>query len=212
MKMPLFFKKLPLICALSACALSLEAQTPDYNTQQWAEVNALDNTIALDIRYATTNNFVKAKMYDCGRCFLRPEAAKAIAKAHKILQQKGYGGLKMFDCYRPRPYQQRLWDKVPDSNYVTPPWKGSQHTRGLAVDLTIVDKEGKELEMGTPYDTFSDKAHSDYKNLPAEVLKNRQLLRKVLESVGFKGIRTEWWHFAYSKKKADLSEWVWNCH
>lgn len=212
MKIPLFFKKIPLICALSACALSLEAQTPDYNTRQWAEVNVLDNTIALDIRYATTNNFVKAKMYDCGRCFLRPEAAKAIAKAHKILRQKGYGGLKMFDCYRPRPYQQRLWDKVPDSNYVTPPWKGSQHTRGLAVDLTIVDKEGKELEMGTPYDTFSERAHSDYKNLPAEVLKNRQLLRGVLESVGFKGIRTEWWHFSYSKKKADLSDWVWNCH
>ena len=113
-----------------------QAQNVDYDTQKWTELSVLDNTITLDMRYATTNNFVKAQMYDCGRCFVRPEAAKAVAKAHKILKDKGYGGLKMFDCYRPRPYQKRLWDKMPDSRYVTPPWKGSQHTRGLAVDLS----------------------------------------------------------------------------
>ena len=188
------------------------AASPDYDTKKWTEITSLDNTIKLDIRYATTNNFVKAKMYDCGRCFLRPEAALAIAKAHKILQEKGYGGLKMFDCYRPRPYQQRLWNKVPNSNYVTPPWKGSQHTRGLAVDLTVVDKEGNELDMGTPFDTFSEKAHSDFKDLPKNVLENRKLLRGVLDSVGFNGIRTEWWHFAFREKGYDLSEWVWKCN
>lgn len=209
MKIPRLFKSILIV--LSILSQSAMAQTADYNTKLWTEVNSLDNSIVIDVRYATANNFVKAKMYDCGRCFLRPEAAKAIAKAHKILQKQGYGGLKMFDCYRPRPYQQRLWDKVPDSNYVTPPWKGSQHTRGLAVDLTVIDKQGNELDMGTPFDTFSEKAHSDYTKLSADVLKNRQLLRGVLESVGFKGIRTEWWHFSYSKKKYDLSEWVWNC-
>lgn len=187
------------------------AQNADYDTKQWTELTTLDNTIALDLRYATTDNFVKAKMYDCGRCFLRPEAAKAIAKAHKILKTKGLGGLKMFDCYRPRPYQRRLWDKMPNSNYVTPPWKGSQHTRGLAADLTIIDKEGKELDMGTPFDTFSEKAHSDSKNLPKQVLENRKILRGVMESVGFKGIRTEWWHFSYTIKGYELSDWVWIC-
>ncbi len=187
------------------------AQNIDYDTKQWTELTTLDNTIALDLRYATTDNFVKAKMYDCGRCFLRPEAAKAIAKAHKILKDKGLGGLKMFDCYRPRPYQRRLWDKMPNSNYVTPPWKGSQHTRGLATDLTIIDKEGKELDMGTPFDTFSEKAHSDSKNLSKQVLENRKILRGVLESVGFKGIRTEWWHFSYNIKGYELSDWVWKC-
>ena len=187
------------------------AQNADYDTKQWTELTSLDNTIALDLRYATTDNFVKAQMYDCGRCFLRPEAAKAIAKAHKILKVKGLGGLKMFDCYRPRPYQRRLWDKMPNSNYVTPPWKGSQHTRGLAADLTIIDKEGKELDMGTPFDTFSEKAHSDFKNLPKQVLENRKILRGVLESVGFKGIRTEWWHFSYNIKNYELSDWVWIC-
>ncbi len=187
------------------------AQNADYDTKQWTELTALDNTIALDLRYATTDNFVKAKMYDCGRCFLRPEAAKAIAKAHKILKTKGLGGLKMFDCYRPRPYQRRLWDKMPNSNYVTPPWKGSQHTRGLAADLTIIDKEGKELDMGTPFDTFSEKAHSDSKNVSKQVLENRKILRGVMESVGFKGIRTEWWHFSYIIKGYELSDWVWKC-
>jgi D-alanyl-D-alanine dipeptidase len=109
--------------------LNILAQKSDYDTEKWTELNSLDNTIQLDMRYATDNNFVKAKMYDCGRCFFRPEAAKALAKAHKLLKDKGLGGLKMFDCYRPRPYQQRLWNKKPDSRYVTPPWKGSQHTR-----------------------------------------------------------------------------------
>ena len=188
-----------------------QAQNVDYDTQKWTELSVLDNTITLDMRYATTNNFVKAQMYDCGRCFLRPEAAKAVAKAHKILKDKGYGGLKMFDCYRPRPYQKRLWDKMPDSRYVTPPWKGSQHTRGLAVDLTVIDKNGNELDMGTPFDTFTAEAHSGYKNLPKQVLNNRQLLRGVLESVGFKGITTEWWHFSYATKGYGLSDWVWKC-
>lgn len=183
----------------------------DYNTKQWTEVTALDNSIKIDMRYATTNNFTKAKMYDCARCFLRPEAATAIAKAHKILKDRGYGGLKMFDCYRPKPYQQRLWDKVPDPHYVMPPWKGSQHSRGLATDLTIVDKNGKELDMGTEFDNFTERAHADNLNLPKNILENRQLLRGVMEQVGFKGIRTEWWHFSYQGKKYDLAGWVWHC-
>ncbi len=188
-----------------------QAQNVDYDSKKWTELTVLDNTVTLDMRYATTNNFVKAQMYDCGRCFLRPEAAKAVGKAHKILKEKGYGGLKMFDCYRPRPYQKRLWDKMPDSRYVTPPWKGSQHTRGLAADLTVIDKNGDELDMGTPFDTFTAEAHSGYKDLPKQVLNNRQLLKGVLESVGFKGITTEWWHFSYTIKGYGLSDWVWKC-
>ena len=177
----------------------------------FAEVTTLDRTIRLDIRYATTDNFTKSKIYDCPRCLLRPEAAAAIVKAHKTLQKKGFG-LKMFDCYRPRPYQQRLWDKVPDPNYVTPPTKGSMHSRGAAVDLTIVDAQGRELNMGTAYDFFGVAAHTDHTNLPAKVLTNRRLLRETLEAVGFKGIRTEWWHFSYQGKSYPLSDYVWPCN
>jgi D-alanyl-D-alanine dipeptidase len=200
-----------LFCLFFLSCCGQKPTNADYNTRQWTELKSLDATILLDIRYATTDNFVKAKMYDCGRCFLRPEAAKAIAKVHKELKDKGYGGLKLFDCYRPKPYQQRLWNKVPDDRYVTPPWKGSMHTRGLAVDLTIVDKNGRELDMGTEFDNFTERAHSDNKNLPQTILDNRALLRGMLEQVGFKGIRTEWWHFSYSRKSYELSEWVWQC-
>lgn len=176
----------------------------------FSDVAALDPSIKLDIRYATADNFTKSKIYDCPRCLLRPDAAKALVKAHKALQRKGFG-LKMFDCYRPRPYQQRLWDKVPNPDYVTPPAKGSMHSRGAAVDLTVVDKNGKELDMGTPYDFFGKEAHTDNMNLPAQVLANRRLLRDALEAVGFKGIRTEWWHFSFQGKNYPLSDYVWPC-
>ncbi|HRI61444.1 MAG TPA: D-alanyl-D-alanine dipeptidase, partial [Saprospiraceae bacterium] len=176
----------------------------------FSDLPALDPSIKLDIRYATADNFTKSKIYDCPRCLLRPEAAKAIVKAHKELQKKGYG-LKMFDCYRPRPYQQRLWDKVPNPDYVTPPAKGSMHSRGAAVDLTVVDKNGKELDMGTPYDFFGKAAHTDNTNLPAQVLANRKLLSDAMAAVGFKGIRTEWWHFSYQGKDFPLSDYVWPC-
>jgi zinc D-Ala-D-Ala dipeptidase len=176
----------------------------------FTDVAELDKRILLDIRYATANNFTHSKIYDCPRCLLRPEAAAALADAHKALQRKGYG-FKMFDCYRPRPYQQRLWDKVPNPDYVTPPSKGSMHSRGAAVDLTLVDAEGKELDMGTPYDFFGRAAHTDHNDLPAKVLENRKLLRETLEAYGFRGIRTEWWHFSYQGKDFPLSDYVWPC-
>jgi len=185
------------------------APTESFNAE-FTDIKTLASSIRLDIRYATTNNFTKAKIYDCPRCLLRPEPARAIATAQAKLQKQGLG-LKMFDCYRPRPYQQRLWDKVPNPDYVTPPAKGSMHSRGAAVDLTIVDAQGNELPMGTPYDFFGVEAHTDYTKLSAEVLKNRELLRKTMAEVGFKGIRTEWWHFSFQGKDFALSSYVWPC-
>jgi D-alanyl-D-alanine dipeptidase len=181
------------------------------NHNGFSDIAQLEPGIRLDIRYATTDNFTQSKIYDCPRCLLRPEAAEAVVKAHKILKKKGLG-LKMFDCYRPRPYQQRLWDKVPNPDYVTPPAKGSMHSRGAAVDLTIVDQQGRELDMGTAYDFFGREAHTDNMNLPAKVLENRRLLRETMEAVGFKGIRTEWWHFSYQSKQWPLSDYVWPCN
>ncbi|HLP95278.1 MAG TPA: M15 family metallopeptidase [Saprospiraceae bacterium] len=174
------------------------------------DVVVLEPGILLDIRYATANNFTKSKIYDCPMCLLRPEVAEAVVKAHRNLKKKGLG-LKMFDCYRPRPYQQRLWDKVPNPNYVTPPAKGSMHSRGAAVDLTLVDNKGNELDMGTPYDFFGPEAHTDNQKLPKKVLENRKILRDALAEVGFKGIRTEWWHFSYQGKTWPLSDYVWPC-
>ncbi len=180
------------------------------DSKEWLDIHALDSTIMIDIRYATTNNFMKEQVYDCGRCYLRAEVAKTIVKIHRQLQKQGLG-LKMFDCYRPRPYQWRLWRKVPNPNYVADPRKGSMHNRGSAVDLTIVDAEGNELNMGTEYDYFGKEGHHDYTDLPKKVLENRALLKNVMSDHGFRWIRTEWWHYSYQLKSYPLADALWHC-
>jgi D-alanyl-D-alanine dipeptidase len=187
----------------------LSPERPVQDTTAWTELTARMG-YQLDIRYATRNNFTGAVIYPCGRFFLRKEAAAALGKVRRSLAAKGYG-LKLFDGYRPRPAQQKLWDKVPDPNYVAPPWEGSMHNRGVAVDLTLTDASGKEIDMGTPYDFFGPEAHADYTKLPESVLRHRRVLREAMEAHGFQGIRTEWWHFSWRAKSFPLSDWQWSC-
>lgn len=183
----------------------------DHDTSQWNEITEVDG-IQLDIRYATTNNFTEKQIYNCARCFLRPEVAKKIRKLHRDIKTRYGYGIKMFDCYRPRPAQQKLWDIVPNAMYVTPPKKGSMHNRGLAVDLTIVDENGDELDMGTEYDYFGKEAHRTFVHPNPTIQKNRELHRMLLEAHGFTGIRTEWWHYSLKTVSYDFSDWVWNCN
>lgn len=182
----------------------------DYDTSIWTDIALMDSSIVMDLKYATTDNFVKEKMYDCGRCFLRKETGQKILEIHKELQEQGYG-LKMFDCYRPRPIQWKLWEKVPDPRYVADPKKGSMHNRGAAVDLTIVDSKGNELDMGTPYDFFGPRAHTTYTDLPDSILDNRRMLSETMIKYGFQGIRTEWWHFSLNGQNYPLSDMLWKC-
>ncbi|MEO0338848.1 MAG: M15 family metallopeptidase [Bacteroidota bacterium] len=183
----------------------------DYDTTQWFDLHDLDSTIYLELRYATTNNFVKEVMYDCARCFLRREVAKAVVIAHQDLKTQGYGGLIMYDCYRPRPIQWKLWGRFPDPNYVADPRKGSQHNRGGAVDLSIVDKNGKALDMGTDFDFFGEEAHQDYTGHSAEIQANRDLLKATMSAQDFRWIRTEWWHYSYKPKTFEISDMLWSC-
>ena len=150
-------------------------------------------------------------MYDCGRCFLRPDVARAVVKAHVALQKEGMG-FKMYDCYRPRPIQWKLWNKVPDPRYVADPRKGSMHNRGMAVDLTIVDKAGNELDMGTDFDYFGKEAYHRYTGHSEEVTANRKLLLETMESFGFRPTSTEWWHYSYKAKTYEIDDWLWNCN
>lgn len=182
-----------------------------YDTTQWADIMDLDPSINLDLRYASTDNFVEEKMYECGRCFLRKAVAKSLVKAHQALQAQGYGGLKMYDCYRPRPIQWALWKKVPNPNYVADPRKGSMHNRGSAVDLTIVDASGVELDMGTGFDFFGKEAHHDYLGHPEVVQKNRDVLKSIMDQNGFRSIRTEWWHYSYRPQRYEISDMIWEC-
>ncbi len=183
----------------------------DYDSSQWIEIIRLDASILLDLRYATANNFMQQQVYDCGRCFYRPAVAKALAAVQADLRPKGLG-LKMYDCYRPAPYQQRLWDIMPDARYVARPEKGSVHGRGAAADLTLVVLEsGEELDMGTTYDFFGEAAYTTTTHLAAEVLANRRLFQEAMLARGFSTIRTEWWHFNFSGPRYELSDWVWPC-
>ncbi|MEL7162520.1 MAG: M15 family metallopeptidase, partial [Bacteroidota bacterium] len=187
------------------------AQILDYDTTQWLEMTDLDPTIRLDLRYATANNFMDMVIYDCGRCFYRPQVARALLRVHQDLKARNLG-LKMYDCYRPAPYQQRLWDVLPDARYVANPKRGSLHSRGAAADLTVVHLDtGEELDMGADFDHFGVEAYTTTTNLPAEVLANRKLFQDAMRKHGFLTIRTEWWHFNYAGPRLPLADWVWEC-
>ncbi|MFK7808271.1 MAG: M15 family metallopeptidase [Saprospiraceae bacterium] len=188
-----------------------KAKTPDFDTTVWTELIRADKDYILDIRYATENNFVEEQLYDCPRCFLRPDAAAALQKAHDFFKTENLR-IKLLDCYRPRPIQQKLWDKVPNASYVTPPSRGSMHNRGLAIDLTLVNEAGKQLDMGTPYDFFGQEAHHTYTKHSEEVKANRKLLKSTMEKFGFRSIRTEWWHYNYGSKQFKIDDMEWKCH
>lgn len=158
------------------------------------EVKKVIPGLYLDIRYATTNNFMRQAVYPVAKCYIRPSTAKKLAAAQKELESMGLG-FKIYDGYRPFSVTKQMWELVRDERYVANPAKGSKHNRGAALDLTLVTKDGKELEMPTEYDNFTEKAHQNYSDLPPLVMKNRALLRSIMEKHGFAGASTEWWHF-----------------
>lgn len=159
------------------------------------DVTRLAAGIAVELRYATANNFTRHVIYPpTARCYLRAPVAARLAAVHRLLQVRGLG-LKVYDCYRPRSAQKVLWELVPDERYVASPKSGSRHNRGAAVDLTLVDQGGHELPMPTPYDDFTEKAHRSYQALPAAALRNRETLAQAMREQGFVPLPTEWWHF-----------------
>ncbi|MGB7442353.1 MAG: M15 family metallopeptidase [Coleofasciculaceae cyanobacterium] len=158
------------------------------------DIHSVNPNIILDIRYATENNFLQRKLYPVARCVLRGGAARRLSEVQEYLETKGLG-LKVFDCYRPLSVQKQMWQVKPDSRYVANPARGSRHNRGAAVDLTLVDSNGNELEMPTDFDDFTEKAHRNYQGGSAEARKNSQILEEAMERSGFISLATEWWHF-----------------
>ncbi len=165
-----------------------------------------------DMRYATENNFLKAKVYDCAECYTRVKTAKALIEANKAFMGKGTK-IKFFDCYRPNSVQYKMWEIVPNPQYVANPVKGSIHNKGGAVDITLVDLDGNELDMGTDFDFFGKKAYHDNFDLPQNILDNRKLLKETMEAYGFWSIRTEWWHYNLSAGSNDkVADFKWECN
>ena len=158
------------------------------------DVQKVNPRILIEVRYATANNFMKEPLYAAPRCLLRREVAAKLSRVQERLEKRGLG-LKLFDGYRPLSVQKKMWARFPVEGYVANPAKGSNHNRGAAVDLTLVDSAGTELPMPTPYDEFSERAHRDYAGGAEEERRNRGILQEEMEREGFKGLSTEWWHF-----------------
>lgn len=184
------------------------------------DIAEIDSTIVIDLMYAGTDNFVGEDMYGSLRkAYIHSEAGKGLVKAQAALtrERPGYR-LKVCDAARPISVQRKMWNKVkgtPKSKYVSNPARGGgQHNFGLAVDITIVDKDGKELPMGTPVDHLGYESNIDAENalvkqgkITEQERQNRLLLRRVMRAGGFSALRTEWWHFNFRSRAVAQSRY-----
>jgi D-alanyl-D-alanine dipeptidase len=203
------------LCGCLPAAQPPRPVSPSVNTEETAvasdaladslltELRTLDSTILIDMRYATPNNFTGAPLpgYLANRAFLRREAAASLARVQRDLRARGLG-LKVFDAYRPVRATLAMVDWTERVNrqdllkdgYIA---SRSRHNLGLAIDLTLISlATGRELEMGTPFDTFSAAAHTA--NASGDAAANRQILKAAMEREGFVNYDQEWWHFSFS--------------
>lgn len=157
---------------------------------------------ALDIRYATENNFLHKVFYKEAKAFARLPVVRALQKIQAELNMQGLG-VKIYDGYRPYAVTVQFYESFPDSTYVASPWTGSKHNRGCALDLTLVDlKTGNELTMPTPYDSAIKESWADAPVADPTALKNRELLKSVMTKHGFTVEPSEWWHYNFNGWKA----------
>ena len=185
---------------IEALAASPPEEDGDFRPADLAELVALDSTILLDIRYATTNNFMGEIFYSEPRAFLQRPAAEALVRAHRWLGEQGYG-LLIHDGYRPWYVTKMFWDATPEELrvFVANPADGSRHNRGCAVDLTLYDLEtGAPVTMTGGYDEMSPRSYPDYPGGTDRQRWHRELLREAMEAQGFSVYEAEWWHFDYN--------------
>jgi D-alanyl-D-alanine dipeptidase len=181
----------------AALAAAPPAEEGDFAPNDLVELTALDPTIKLDVRYATTRNFLSTPVYTQARSFLQRPAAEALARAHRALKAQGYG-LLIHDGYRPWYVTKMFWDGTPESGhvFVADPSQGSRHNRGGAVDLTMYElATGKPVVMTGGYDEMSDRSYPDYPGGTSRQRWLRETLRRAMEAQGFTVFEAEWWHF-----------------
>jgi D-alanyl-D-alanine dipeptidase len=187
----------------AALAASPPKEEGDFLPTDLVELVTLDSTIKLDVRYASTNNFMGSTFYSSPRAFLQRPAAEATVRAHQALKAQGYG-LLIHDGYRPWYVTKMFWDATPDPLriFVADPSQGSRHNRGCAVDLTLYDlKTGEPVVMPSGYDEMSPRAFPNYPGGTARQRALREMLRSAMEAEGFTVYETEWWHFDYKDWK-----------
>jgi D-alanyl-D-alanine dipeptidase len=175
------------------------AENGDFRETDLVELTKLDPTIRLEIRYASTNNFLGTRFYSAARAFMQRPAAEAVMRANRRLKALGYG-LLVHDAYRPWYVTKVFWDATPDDKkvFVADPSKGSRHNRGCAVDLTLYDlKTKRPIEMVSTYDETTARAYPDYPGGTSLQRWHRKVLREAMEAEGFTVYEAEWWHFDY---------------
>jgi D-alanyl-D-alanine dipeptidase len=193
-----------LLLVISSCKEEPPRETGSFKKTDLVELIKLDTTFHLDIRYATSNNFLGRPVYKEARAFLQRPAAEALVKVNKELKPYGYA-LVIFDGYRPWSVTKTFWDMTPDDKkeFVANPKFGSRHNRGCAVDLSLYEiASGKEVEMPSKYDEMSERSYADYKGGTNKQRSLRDLLRSKMEDNGFKVLDVEWWHFDYKDWKS----------
>lgn len=217
-----FQYKVLVIVGLVLCCVAVQSQTVIKNSEFENQIELKDTAFVnlkgyskdfiYDMKYATSDNFLKTKVYDCAECELRLKTIKALIKANNIFMKMGYK-IKLFDCYRPLDVQKKMWSIVSNPSYVADPAKGSIHNRGGAVDITLVDANGVELDMGTPFDFFGLEASHNYDNLSQKIKENRLLLKIIMTENGFNALDTEWWHYNLKSALHDkVSNVKWKCN
>ncbi len=160
------------------------------------QISLASHGVVLDLRYASAHNIVGRPLYARPVCLLHRDAAAALLRASHAAQRQGWR-LKILDAFRPQEAQQLLWDHASDKAFVADPRLGSNHSRGVAVDLSLVDAaKGQELDMGTGFDDMSVQSHHFRTDVPLAAQAHREALRRLMEDAGFEHLPHEWWHYA----------------
>jgi len=157
-------------------------------------ITAQTHDVLLDIAYATNNNFTGKPVYARPRCYLHRDAAARLEKAIALARPLALR-FKIFDAFRPSEAQWVLWNHTPDPDFLADPRRGSPHSRGAAIDLTLVDTSGQPLDMGTDFDAFTPLSHHGSTAVPVTAQRNRFLLLGLMSAAGWDFYGNEWWHY-----------------
>jgi len=158
------------------------------------EITAESHGVEIALAYATAQNFTGAPVYRHGVCYLHRDAAGALARAVALARPHGLR-LRIYDALRPSEAQWALWNHTPDPDFLADPRRGSPHSRGAAVDLTLIGADGQPLDMGTAFDAFTALSHHASTDVPPSAQRNRLLLLGLMTAAGWDFYRNEWWHY-----------------
>ncbi len=178
----------------------LEEAPATYKEAGLVELTEKDGFV-IDLHYAKKKNFMNERLYPKkAKALMTKSTAKKLKKANKLASKKGYK-IKIWDAYRPLSVQWAMWYKIQNHMYVAYPLSDSKHSKGVSVDVTLVDQKGKELKMPTEFDSFTEQAGRNYKKNSKKAQQNMDFLTKIMTEVGFTTISSEWWH--YNDKNVD---------